>query len=86
VLRMKAMKAAGIAKWPVDVARHSFATALYKSTDNVNKVMAELGHFGSADTFTRHYKGVPMSKKAAQSYFEIKPSSEANTIMMQGAA
>ncbi len=88
VLRTKAMKAAGIDGWPVDVARHTFATALYKATEDVGKVMAALGHFGSADTFTRHYKGVPMTKKQAAAYWKIKPAAQAdsNVIQMKGAA
>jgi integrase len=84
--RLAVMKAAGVDGWPVDVARHTFATALYNSTGDAAKVMQALGHFGSADTFTRHYKGVPMSKRDAAAYFKIGPEAAENVLLLRQTA
>lgn len=72
-MREKVMKLAAIDSWPVDVARHTYATMLYRLTGDVNKVMAQLGHFGNAETFVRHYKGVPATANEAKVYFRITP-------------
>lgn len=61
-----------LTEWPVDVARHTFASAHYVMHENANKTAATLGHFGGLDIFTRHYKAL-MTRKAAEAYFEIKP-------------
>jgi integrase len=66
-----------IADWPTDVARHTFATMLYNSTHDAAKVMAQLGHFGSAQTFVTHYKGVPVTAEDADAYWTIMPKEQA---------
>lgn len=77
-LREKVTKAAGLDGWPTDVARHTYATALYRTTGDVNRVMSALGHFGNSEMFVNHYKGVPMTGADAKRFFEIKPSMEAH--------
>ena len=62
-----------LTEWPVDVARHGFASAHYVLHQNASKTAAQLGHFDSLDMFTRHYKSL-MTSKDASAYFEIKPA------------
>ncbi len=73
-LREKAMQGAGLAAWPVDVARHTFATLHYHLHDDAARTAAQLGHFGSSATFVRHYKGCPVTADDAQRYFSIAPT------------
>lgn len=72
--REAVMVAAKVSAWPVDVARHTFATALYASTNDAAKVMAQLGHFSNPATFVRHYKGVPVTAADAAAFWKIKPA------------
>jgi integrase len=65
---------AGIEKWTCDVSRHTFATAHYVCHQNAAKTLAQLGHFESAQTFIRHYKGL-MGSKDATKYWAIVPVS-----------
>ena len=69
----KVAKAAGLDGWPVDVARHTFATMHYNAHQNAAATMAQLGHFGNPTVFLRHYKGVQASPKDVKTYWEIKP-------------
>jgi integrase len=62
-----------IKRWPVDIARHSFAAYDYAHYQNANATAAKLGHFGGLEMFARHYKGVT-TKKAAEAFFAITPS------------
>ena len=68
------MKKCGLAEWPTDVARHTFATMLYNSSHDAAKVMAQLGHFGNPQTFVTHYKGVPVTATDAAAFWKIKPA------------
>jgi hypothetical protein len=67
------MSACGIAKWPVDVARHTFATMHYNAHQNAASTMAQLGHFGNPQTFVTHYKGVPVSAADVKAFWSIRP-------------
>lgn len=69
----KVAKAAGLDGWPVDVARHTFATMHYNAHQNAAATMAQLGHFGNPTVFLRHYKGVPVSATDAATYWKIEP-------------
>lgn len=71
--REKVMTGAGIARWVVDVPRHTFATAHYAQHGDAARTAQQLGHFGNLDMFTRHYKGL-MDKHAAAKYWQIKPA------------
>lgn len=73
----KVIKAAGMDGWPVDVARHTFATMHYAAHQNAAATMAQLGHFGNPTTFLRHYKGVPVTAADAAAYWKIAPTQKA---------
>ena len=64
----------GIASWPVDVARHTFAAMHYNAHQNAAATMAQLGHFGNPTTFLRHYKGVQASAEDVKKYWDLKPA------------
>ncbi len=71
--RLDLLGAAGIKEWPRDVPRHTFATIHYKTHQDIGKTMEQLGHFGNAHTFTRHYKGQPVTREQAAEYWTIRP-------------
>ena len=73
------MRRAGIAKWPCDVSRHTFATAHYVHHQDAARTLAQLGHFQSAQTFIRHYKGLMGSKDAAK-FWAISPVASAQKV------
>lgn len=72
-LRARLQGALGMEEWPRDCPRHTFATMLYKATENLNRTMEQLGHFGSSNVFVRHYKGQPVTREQAAEYFDIRP-------------
>lgn len=72
-LQLVLMSACGITKWPVDVARHTFATMHYNAHQNAASTMAQLGHFGNPQTFVTHYKGVPVSAADVKAFWSIRP-------------
>ena len=51
---------AKIKTWPPDVARHTFASALYAAKNDAAYVAAQLGHFGSLGVFARHQMQLQM--------------------------
>jgi integrase len=71
--RVAVMKACKLTKWPVDVARHTFATMHYNAHQNAAATMAQLGHFGNPQMFLRHYKGVPVTATDAAAFWQITP-------------
>jgi hypothetical protein len=80
------MKKAAVTRWPVDVARHSFASYDYALNANAAATAAKLGHFGGLEMFARHYKGIA-TRKDAEAYFGIVPEARAgNVIPMPRAA
>lgn len=83
--REKIMEKAGVESWPVDVARHTFATAHYVEYQDASKTMSQLGHFGNPSTFTRHYKGL-LSRKEASEFWSITPSKKGEIIRMTESA
>ncbi len=72
-LQVKLMEACGIASWPTDVARHTYATMHYNAHQNAAATMAQLGHFGNPQTFVTHYKGVPVSAADVKTFWSIVP-------------
>jgi integrase len=74
VQREAVVEAAKVSGWPVDVARHTFATMHYNAHQDAAKTMAQLGHFGKPETFVKHYKGVPVTPDEAAKYWEIQPA------------
>jgi integrase len=83
--REKAMTAAKATSWPVDVARHTFATAHYNLHSNVGLTMKELGHRGTSAMFENHYRGVAMTTPEAAAYFEIEPMRKQPAIVFEAA-
>ena len=79
------MKLAKIDRWPVDVSRHTYATAHYMAHQDAAKTAAQLGHFEGLSTFTRHYKGL-MTPRDAAKYWKIKPVKNENNIIQMAAA
>lgn len=74
--RMNAVKkAAGLTKWPPDVARHCFASAHLALHSDIQKTCLELGHTSPQMLFT-HYRNL-MSAKQAADYFSIRPADAA---------
>lgn len=79
--RQKVMEAAKLTEWPVDVARHTFATMHYNAHQNAAATMAQLGHFGNPQMFLKHYKGVPVTAAEAKAFWEIMPAEEATMMV-----
>ncbi len=77
--RMAVMKKCGLAAWPVDVARHTFATMHYNAHQNAAGTMAQLGHFGNPQTFVTHYKGIQAPPADVAAYWDIKPQQPVDT-------
>lgn len=83
--REAVMRAAGVKRWPVDVARHSFASYDYALHADAAATAAKLGHFGGLDMFARHYKGVA-TKREAEAFFAIKPGERKGEVIPFAAA
>jgi integrase len=83
--REELMKLAGVERWPVDVSRHTYATAHYKAHNDAAKTAAQLGHFEGLSTFTKHYKSL-MTPGDASKYWQIRPSKKRGMIQFKGAA
>ncbi len=81
-LRQEIMKKAEISEWPPDVSRHTFATAHYVYHGDDAKTCAQLGHFGSSQTFVRHYKGL-MTQREAAKFWKIAPAGGGKVIAMK---
>ena len=84
--RETVMVKAGLTSWPVDVARHTFATMHYNLHSNVGATTKELGHRGSSAMFENHYRGVDVSPTQAAAYFAIKPAKSAKKVVQFQAA
>jgi integrase len=82
--REELMKLAKIERWPVDVSRHTYATAHYMAHQDAAKTAAQLGHFEGLSTFTRHYKGL-MTPRDAASFWKIRPAPKGKMIQLHRA-
>ena len=85
-MRETLMEKCGLAEWPTDVARHTFATLHYATHKNAATTMAQLGHFGNPQTFVTHYKGIPVTAADAAAFWKIKPATAANKVVQFKAA
>ncbi|MCC5846664.1 MAG: hypothetical protein JJU29_01110 [Verrucomicrobia bacterium] len=83
--RTSAYRSAGLDSWPMDAARHSFATyagIIYGS----HKAASWMGHGGTLYVFDQHYKGLG-TRKDAEAFFKITPARAAgNLIRMEATA
>jgi len=84
--REAVMKKCGLKEWPVDVARHTFATMHYNAYQNAAATMAQLGHFSNPQMFLRHYKGVPVTAADAAAFWKIKPAKAGEKVVNFKAA
>jgi len=79
VARTAAYKAAGMPSWPMDAARHSFAT--YAGIiHGSHKAASWLGHGGTLYVFDEHYKGLG-TRRDAEAFFKIMPTPAAGKII-----
>ncbi|MCL2103595.1 MAG: hypothetical protein FWH21_00850 [Kiritimatiellaeota bacterium] len=68
--------AAGVANWPKDCMRHSFATYAYDLERNAASVASEMGHQGTG-LFFRHYRAL-VSRGEGERFFSISPKQHQN--------
>lgn len=71
--RQKLCEAAGIADWPANAMRHSFATYHLAMFENAAKTAFELGHTQGVQLLYRHYRGLT-TRAEAERFWQIKPS------------
>lgn len=69
--RRRIMDALGEERWPHDVTRHCYGSYLVAETEDVYRVMRNMGHT-STRMLERHYDGLA-TKAAAKKYFAIRP-------------
>ena len=73
-----------LSDYPVDVARHTFATAHYEAHGDAGATAKQLGHFGTLDVFRKHYKGL-MAHEDALAYWKMMPTVKGNVIQFARA-
>jgi integrase len=66
-------KEAGIAEWPQDVLRHTFASMHFKYFGNAHDTAAKLGHGQSLTMFIRKYRNKKITPKDAAAFWQIYP-------------
>jgi integrase len=75
---IQARKSAGIAKWPDNALRHSFASYHLAHFKNAAATALELGHHDSRITFA-HYREL-VKPKEAERFWNIKPETSAQVV------
>jgi integrase len=63
----------GLAQWPKDVTRHTFASYATHFTRDPGQVALWLRHEGDQRVLYRHYRNVHVSEKEAQAFFALRP-------------
>jgi len=58
--------------WPIDVARHTFASMHYAFHKDAHRTSEQLGHYGGVRVFLRHYKNRVKYPDAA-AFWKISP-------------
>ena len=76
----EAMKAARIAEWPHNAARHSFASYHLAAFQDAAALALEMGHSNTKMIF-EHYRAL-VSPKAATAYWSIAPAAEDKVLHM----
>lgn len=69
--------------WPIDVLRHSCATAWLAANHDIHKLAEMLGN--SAQVIKAHYKGL-MSEKEATTYWGIMPNKQSGRVIKMKSA
>jgi integrase len=75
---IRVRKAAGLARWPNNGLRHSFASYRLAATNNAALVASELGHT-SAQMLFAHYREL-VHPEEAERYWQIQPAKEGAVI------
>lgn len=70
-------EAAGIAEWPDNALRHSFASYHLAAFKNAASTALELGHHDSRITFA-HYREL-VKPKAAEKFWNLSPTADASS-------
>jgi hypothetical protein len=63
----------GLQTWPIDVARHTFASMHYALHKDAHRTSEQLGHYGGVRVFLRHYKNRVKSPDAC-AFWKISPA------------
>jgi integrase len=71
-------EAAGITDWPVNAARHSFASYYLAAFKDPKKLSLELGH-ARPDTLFRHYRELVKPDKARQ-FWRVVPALDSKVV------
>lgn len=72
-------EAAGVAEWPHDGLRHTFASYHFAAFQNVARLQAMMGHSEREDTLFRHYRAVraadgrTVTRKAGEEFWGMTP-------------
>ena len=74
--RQAIMAALDIAKWPEDVARHSFASFHLARHNNIANTQLQMGHSGDAGVLFKHYRKAA-TKAEAKMYWAVVPNTTA---------
>lgn len=72
-LARRARDALGLACWPVDCLRHTFATYHVAAWGEPGKTSLLLGHEGDPGLLHRHYRGLA-TKAAAEAFWALRPA------------
>ena len=72
-------KAAGLARWPNNGLRHSFASYRYAATNDAALVASELGHTTTAMLFNTYRELV--TPEEAERYWKIAPATESGKVV-----
>ena len=78
ILREEAAKRAGIAAWPSNALRHSFASYHIAQFKNANALALEMGHTTTKMIFAHYYEVV--RPESADEYWKITPFSRPETM------
>ena len=67
--------AAGLAKWPHDAMRHTFASMHYAQHQDEALLKAQMGHSREEEILFRHYRGL-VTRREASRFWAISPGRE----------
>jgi site-specific recombinase XerC len=72
-LAEKKMPSLNLQTWPIDVARHTFASMHYAFHKDAHRTSEQLGHYGGVRVFLRHYKN-RVKYPGAVAFWKISPA------------
>jgi integrase len=80
---VRARKQAGLAKWPVNGLRHSFASYRLAAIHDAPRVAMELGHTSPQMLFSTYREVV--RPEEAERYWKVSPATEEKVVALAGA-